>query len=245
MGFLLNPFRLIPPAAGNIQYVGSTYDKNFITNRSISLTALTGGIGSAAIEGDFVIALSLAASNQNRTLGISTAGFETPVANLYSNSTNDAMLYMATKIMTSTPDTTVAFTGTTSSGASMSAGVHVFRGVHLTTPLDTFVEGGLVRTNTQNNTAEPNPAAATPQTAGAKLFIAMVSAHVLGAVNLAQSYLSNAIVDNRDGSTTDMSLAIGTVDWTGGTYDAAIATLTGSSGTDSTASAVIAMRPAA
>lgn len=244
MGFLLNPYRLFIPSSGNIQFVGRISQAGPVSSKTVSLTSLTGGIGSSAIADDFVVGICAASSAADRNPSISTTGY-TQFTDLTVNDTNRVMLYGAWKFMTSTPDTQVdASVGGVDSSGSMILTALVFRGVNLTTPLDTFTEGGTDRNTSGGNSADPNPLSGTPQTSGAKMLIMMAAAHTAGAVNLSQSYLSDAYVDNRDGSTRDVSVAYGTVDWTGGTYDPAAATLAGGTINDSWAASFIALRPA-
>lgn len=244
MGFLLNPYRLFIPASGNIQFVGRNQQKGAVNGKTVSLTSLTGGIGSAAIDGDFVVGVCAACSAADRNPSVSTTGY-TQFVDLSPPDTNRAMLTASYKFMTSTPDTSIDCTvgGVDSSGAMIFSAL-VFRGVNLTTPLDTFTEGGTERNVGGSNSADPNPNSGTPQTAGAVMLLLNVSAHALGAVNLSQSYLSNAYVDNYDGTTRDVSVAFGTVNWTGGTYDPPASTLSGGGTNDSWATSFIAMRPA-
>lgn len=240
MSFLLNPYRLILPASGNIEFVGVASQSGAIGAKTVTLTGLTGGIAAAAIEGDFVLGISMAASNSDRNPSISTAGF-TPIADIYANDTFDTMLNIGWKLMTSTPDTVVDYVvGSTSSAGSHVCINYVFRGVDQTTPLDVSAVNG-----SQLNSANPDPSSITPVTTGAKLIIIHAAAHDHGAIDFTGTgHLSNLFTTSRDGTSHDLSVAIGTVDWTGGVYDPPALSLAGSDTDDSSATSVIALRPA-
>lgn len=240
MGFLLNPYRLFIPSSGNIEFVGMESQSGSVFSKTVSLTSLTGGIATAAIEGDFVLGIAMVASSADRNPSISTAGF-TQIADIYANDQNDTMLNIAWKIMTSTPDTSVSYAvGGVDSGGSHVCVNYVFRGVNQTTPLDVSAVN-----NSGTNGANSNPSSITPITAGSKLVIINVTSHDRGAIDFTGTgYLSNLFTANRDGSNKDISVAIGTVDWTSGAYDPAELSHAGSTTNDSTANSVIALRPA-
>ena len=226
-------------ATSPIQFVGATaFDKGILNGKTASLTSLTGGVDTAARDGDVVVAFLAAASNANRSPSVTTSGY-TNFVNAFANSTNDTMLLGAVKRMGSTPDTQVDFTISADSQGACIAGALVFRGVDATTTLDVAA----VNTSPTAN-ANPDPNAITPTTSGAKILVFMASAHTQGAVNISgASYLTDLILDNYN-SVRDVSIAIGTVDWTGGAYNPAACTLAGTVGSDSNATSVIALRPA-
>lgn len=129
---------------------------------NVSLTALTGGTGSTANEGDLVIAVyGNATVGSNTNQGVTTSGYA-QIADVYSDDTLDANLTVYWKIMGSTPDTTVAFAASGNSAWGCAALVHVWRGVDSTNPID-------VTTTTASgiNTDAFNSPSITPTTPGA------------------------------------------------------------------------------
>lgn len=145
-----------------IQYVGGVAANAGAASYSVSLTALTGGIGSSVQAGDLVVVMSGWSSTANGNPGV-TSPKATEVADLYANGTNDANMSAAYFIAASTPPTSITVTGTTDNAA---AAVMVFRGVHQTTPID-----ATTTTITATTGFDPNPPAITPVTTGAAIVI--------------------------------------------------------------------------
>lgn len=115
--------------ASEITFVGyATSDEGAGT--SVSLTSLTGGIGSAPAAGDFVLALQTRQTTSN--VDYAPSGY-TEILDLYRDTPNtaDPTLGVHYKFMTSTPDTT--FTKSSSNDALFAL---VFRGVNAATPQD-------------------------------------------------------------------------------------------------------------
>ena len=116
-----------------LQYVGgATATKAGATsgNSTISLTALTGGIASAAAAGDIVIAVFATGSTVDRALSITdgTTAYTLIGTELYSNDTYDTNLRVAYKVMGATPDTNVTFGPTLNAADAGAMAVHVWRG---------------------------------------------------------------------------------------------------------------------
>ena len=120
-----------------ILYVGGTFASSSGTTAdlSISLTALTGGIGTSPQPGDMVLVAHSWGSTVDRTMVASTAGY-TVIADRYSDSTYDTNLGIYYKFMSATPDTTVAVPSTVSTADSRAVAVHVWRNVNQLNPLD-------------------------------------------------------------------------------------------------------------
>ena len=134
-----------------IEYVGGK--SGSATNGgdvSLDLTALTGGIDTAARTGDLVLAWGNVSNGGGQ---INTAGY-TPID-------SDGFVPIERKFMGATPDTSVVGEGGGGSSNSSAYGVMVFRGVDQTTPLDA------TPTLATANSTNPNPPSITPATDGA------------------------------------------------------------------------------
>jgi hypothetical protein len=127
---------------------------------SLSLTSLTGGIGSAPAEDDIVL---VAVGGSNSTdQDIAITGY-TEVADVYANGTfTDTNLGVFYKIMGGTPDTTVDIP----SLSNIRAVVYVLRGVDTTTPMD-----ATATTATKTSSGIPDPPAITTATANAMVVV--------------------------------------------------------------------------
>lgn len=225
-----------------IQYVGSNTGTwagaNSGTN-TVSLTALTGGIASAAAIGDLVIAVYATGSTAAATLSITdgTTAYTLAGTALYANGTSyDSNLRVAYKYLT-TSNTSVTFGATGNTQDAGAATVHVFRGVDSTNILDVAVT-----TATGTATGRPTPPAITPVTAGAFIFMAGGGAAATGAVFTAAALSGFRSVTSAD--TNDANLGAGYVTWTSGTYTPAQWTGGTTGTTDSWTAATLALRPA-
>ena len=205
------------------------------SSQQTDLTALTGGIDTAAAAGDLVVTIAGAASNTDRNLAIS--GQDSIIQDRVTNDTYRAMLVIGQKVMTGTPDTSVTITANASSGSSLAAVSYVFRDMNATNE-DTL------NTNTLN-TFDPVMSAVTPTTSGAVALVAAVSAHNRGAINfnLGGDVYSTAF-DSRNG-TQDITFGVGLIDYSGGTITPAAWTITGTDSAQfSNISASVAYAPA-
>lgn len=234
--------KLLAPSSSGIQFVGGnggTQVGATAGSVSVSLTALTGGIGSQAIANDLVIALFTTGSQADRILSITT-GYTLIGSELYVNEMYDINFRIAYKFMPSTPDTDVTIGNT---GNANDAGAHqvmVYRGVDLVTPLDVAAVSA-----TGIDTAVPNPAAITPATGGAVIVVAAGSAHNATTGVFTASQLSEFVTRVQD-DTFDTTLGIGNYyDWVSGSFDPNAWTFSGADvNTYSWAAMTIALRPA-
>lgn len=229
-----------------IQYVGGlTASKLGATsgNSTISLTALTGGIASAAAAGDIVIAVFGTGTTVDRTLAINDGTTEYTLigSELYSNDTFDTSLRVAYKIMGATPDTTVTFgpTGSDEDGGAMA--VHVWRGIDTATPLDVTAV-----TATGINTYLPNAGSITPVTAGAIVIVAGAGGREKDLTGTyAASDLSNFIQNQQTTANGAVIAGVGSFAWTSGAFDPAAWTGSGDTTSFSWAAITLALRPGA
>lgn len=143
--------------ANSIEFVGWVGGTSTDTAIVLDLTALTGGIGTAAAENDIVVFVHLHRGTVDQNVGTSTSGYA-EVADLYANaSAIDPNLSVNWKRMGSTPDTSVTSNVITGRNTAVA---YVLRGVDTTTALD-------VTSTTSTNTATgvADPPAITPTTA--------------------------------------------------------------------------------
>lgn len=228
-------------AASGIQLVGVKFQGGGSnTTSTISLTALTGGIGTTAQDGDLVIAFGGKAHSVNYNVAMVTSGY-TEDADIYANDVQDCNLGVFHKFMTSTPDTTAVLDHggtTTNSGIG---GVIVFRGIDPTTPLDVAVT---TATGIDGNLSNPPPI--TPTTAGAWIVAIYAGSNDSSAtVPSAPANMTNFAFDNGQGTTTGLQIGVATkTDWTSGAFDPDAWTGTDNEASTSWAAVTIALRPA-
>lgn len=228
-------------ASAGIQFVGgATAAQSGSSSPSISLTGLTGGLASSPSPGDLVVVAVESNAAGNLALSASTSGF-TQVVDLHGDDTVDANLLVAYKIMSGSPDSSVA---ASLDGATNSAiAVWVFRGVNASNPLDVAATSA-----TGANSDRPNPPSITPVTAGAVIVAiggGAGSGDVTGAL-LAQSgsELSNFLTAGAYTGASTPLIAGGWVAWASGAFDPAGLVGGANSGSSAWAGVTLALRPA-
>ena len=219
-----------------ITYLGEvsvTHDGS-VGGMTVSLTSLS------LQQDDVVVVGFLLASNTDRSIGVNTAGY-TEEAELFANDTYDANLSVSWKRMGSTPDSSVDVSGPGSSTHPARIIARGYRGVDTTTAMD------VARTTaTGTNGLLVDPPSITPTTSGA-----LIVAWGCGAANaaaLSTAYSSSDLTDFTSGIVSnfyDLAYGVGHKSWTSGAFDAAAWTGTETATTDSRASVVLALRPAA
>lgn len=221
---MLSHFLRAAKKNSGIQYVGGVTggtegDDTATNNRvTLSLTGLTGGIGSSVAANDIIIVLNGTISTSDRDIGPVTSGY-TEIADLYSSDDRDANLSFAYKVADGT-ETSVVLTGGSGSSNNPSVGiVQVWRGVSTTTPLDVTST-----TATGTNTGRPNVPSITPTTAGCVVLGMGVGTASDNTAVLTASGLSNVLAKNQ-GNPTSLLNTNGIIaaykDWTSGAYDMA------------------------
>jgi hypothetical protein len=208
-----------------------------VSDITVPLTSLTGGIGTQPIAGDLVVVfygIGYTSGIQGFSLSGYISGSLTGTDNY---NTKSAYGY---RLMPATPDTSITITGGTGGIANAGAvALQVWRRVHATTPLDVTTT-----TATGTNSLLANPPAITPTTAGAIILAGGVGAHVQGVQTFSSSALANFISVGGD-DTTDVTVGLGSYVWTSGAYDPAVFTFSGSDITTSSwVAATLALRPA-
>ena len=127
---------------------------------AVDLTALTGGIASAAAAGDVVVVNTAIGDNGDFAMAISTAGYTT-VAELWADGSRDTNQLVAYKVL-ATAETSVVVVGSNNSLRGGTTIVHVWRGEDTTT-----VEDVIATTNTLIDTGYADPSSIQPATTGA------------------------------------------------------------------------------
>jgi hypothetical protein len=234
--------------APTIKYVGG-YVEGFAgttSNKTISLTSLSGGLASSPSANDIVVVYFANSSEVDDNLVVSGYTEVTEIRGTFVDAY--ANLVVAYKFMGVTPDTSVTLTGGTLSGQNGGCiGISVWRGVNQTTPLDvtsTTATGG------DFPGTRPNPPAITTVTSGAVI--------IAGGVGSTDSFSSFSNYSSSDldgfrstqgvtsGSGNDCYLGIGFKRLQVGTFNPAIFTggPGGISASVSLASVTMALRPA-
>jgi hypothetical protein len=231
---------LLAASGGGIDYVGGYVDGfgGGTTDRTITLTSLTGGLASAPAAGDLVIVYFGTGSTTNRNLVVS--GY-TEVIELYSNDNFDTNLAVAYKFMGGVPDTSFTLTGGTGSTSDGGAvAVQVWRGVNAVTPLD------VTRTTaTGINSVLCDPPAITPITPGAIIVSGGAGAHEEDDVETYSSSDLTAFISAGDDDSNSVTIGIGYHVWTSGSFNPAQFTFSGDDDTNySWAAVTLALRPA-
>lgn len=227
-----------------LEYVGGTYatqGPNSGAGYTVSLTGLTGGIGTAPIQGDIVIILNGWGYTADDNPGVLTAGY-TELCDLYVNATSDANLSVSWKIMGPTPDTDA---NVKSSPSSNTAGnvtvVHVWRGVNPVTPID------VATTTTTATNISPDSPSITPITSGCVI----LSCGLLAASSSTASTLStptgmsNGVTASINAPNHSPSAGVASYSgWLSGAYDPAAWSASAIPTGSSSAAATIVLRPA-
>jgi hypothetical protein len=201
----------------NLVYVGSQVASGLGTTANIVLNYnLTGGTNSTPQAGDFVIvAFAASVGSAGTTLSYRISGY-TQIADLFSNDQEDTELQVGTKFMTSTPDTSVTITaGSGNAAHAYAIAVHVWRNVDTAVSIDVTATTAITI-----NSLLVNPASITPVTTGTQIVVIGAGAHTGGVDTYSAGYLSNFRTTGADDG-DDISIGIGSVLWTGGTYDPA------------------------
>ncbi len=225
-----------------LQYVGGASATGTAASYTVSLTALTGGIGSAPIEGDIVVvctAFGYTAASAPAVLGNNSGAYPNAFTALHVNDTWDTEFGVEYQVQGATPDTTLTISRVASTAYGGGAVAHVWRGADPTTPLDVTT-----LTATGSNGSRPNPPAITPVTAGAVVLACGAGTQgASGSAFTVFSGMGNAVSINADGSTSDAGVLIASVAWTSGSYDPAAATGGATSTSSSWAAATLVLRP--
>lgn len=237
--------KLLGANASGLKFVGgtsATQAANSGAGYTISLTSLTGGLGSAPAAGDIVIVATGWAYTTDGNPGVTTSGY-TELCDLYAHSGADANFSVNWKIMGPTPDTNVSVT---TSASTASAGhvtvIQVWRGVNQTTPID-------VTTTTSTSTTASNPPnspSITPVTRGCVILSCGLYAgnDSTAATLTTPSGMQNGVIASINASYSASAGIASYSDWISGAYDPAAWGISGTSSGSSSAAASVVLRPA-
>lgn len=222
-----------------ITYVGGASNVGTGSTITVDLTSLTGGVASSPSEGDLVVVVWGHGDTTDRTMSVSTSGYDTPL-DLYQTETWDPNLGVASKFMGSTPDTSVVVNRTSNAAYGGAAVVHVWRGVDTTTRYD------VTRTTASGqNSHLVNPPSITPTTAGAVVLACGIGTQATtGAAFTIPSNMENGVSVKSDGTTSDAAVFIASAAWTSGAFDPNAVTGGTGGGSAGWIGVTIALRPA-
>lgn len=187
-----------------IQFVG----RSSSATTPLSLTALTGGIDTAARQDDLVVYVLSLPGTSDVNLAVTTTGY-TEVADLYANDNTDTNISVGYKFMGSTPDTSIA----RPAGTGYALIAHVWRGVDTSNPMDVTPT-----TATGTNTGVPIPPAITPTTAGAIVLCLAGDGNISTPVSYTSSQLSNFVSQSANTGSFGTVAGVGSFAWSGGTF---------------------------
>lgn len=210
---------------------------------SYSLTSLTGGIGSAPIEGDLVIVVAGWSGGADDTPFMLTAGYTAAHTDLYADDAHDPNMGVWYKFMGSTPDTTVQPGAAGGFVVASACAVQVWRGVDQTTPMDvtpttaTGIDSGL-----------PNSPSVTPVTLGAAIISCALGTTETGGYSsptAPANMLSGRFTARSTGTFMGCASFIAAkTGWVSGAFDPDPWTGGTSSASESWAASTIVLRPA-
>jgi hypothetical protein len=233
-----------PAAVTDITLVGYKTLTHAGGTTSMTLSGLTGGIGTDPAAGDLVVVFRASGTTANRTLTVTTSGYTSDSSRNVGSAgaPNRISEVLAYKVMGGSPDTSVAWAGAGVSDEVNTTTVAVFRKVDPTTPLDV----ALVAVSGLGVSA-PNPGSITPTTAGTKVVAFSCTGYPASAGNLALS--GGGMTQIAAGSELSSNLRaiswhIGISDWTSGALDLPALTFGRSDATDNSLSIVLALRKA-
>lgn len=223
-----------------LEYVGGALATGSTGPLTVSLTALTGGIGASAQPGDLVVVASGFVGTAEGQPGVTTAGY-TPLAQLYADaSARDTNLAVACKLLTDAEGSVTCLgSGVASNGAVAVA--HVWRGVDPVAPLDVAIA-----TASGLNTRAMNSPPVTPVTDGAVVLSigAAVSTAGFNSTVPPAGYANHVFRAHDPG--TAFGCGIASKSWAGtGPEDPPNWGSTGGTSGDSWAAATLVLRPAA
>lgn len=198
-----------------LTYVGGTTSSavgSTGTNLTVSLTSLTGGVASAPAEGDIVIVSYATGSTSDRDLNVVTSGY-TRHCDLYSNDSYDTNLWVATKIMGSTPDTSVVLPPSADTSDAITVNIQVWRA---SSGYKIYLRSFDIQTATGVNTGRPTPPAITPTYSGSIIICGGAGAYSSVIAEYTSS-LDN-FVSKTQADSNSSYLGMGSYAWTSGTY---------------------------
>lgn len=239
MSMIVNPYRYASAGGAGLVFVGGTSSGPINGGGgSLSLTSLTGGIGTAAAIGDIVIVAVAYGSTANRS-GTLPGGY-TSLVSVGADDNFDCELRVGYKVL-SAADSGLTVGGTGSGVDASGVAVHVWRNINAT-PIDVTTT-----TATGIDAAQPDPPAITPVTAGA--IILVVGGAAGGTLaNFSGPSMSGGLehlVEGWGADTNDGHVAMyAKTDWTSGAFNPTAFSGGGGGSTSCWCACTIALRPA-
>lgn len=204
-----------------LQLVGRAHLAGGVSNGTVSLTSLSGGIASQPAVGDIIIVgLAVSAITAARTFTIKDAGGTDYdlIAQLYADDTVDVSARFAWKVVSGTADTSL----TTTRSASMNRDlimIEVWRGFDPASPFDVAAVTG-----TGINAGRPDPQSITPVTSGAVgIFMGFGTGLQSANAVFTSSDLSDFLSTQQPGDASNYGLigGAGSYPWTSGAINPA------------------------
>jgi hypothetical protein len=196
---------------GGIKYVGGRTEgfAGSASNITVSLTGLSGGTSSSPNNGDLVMVYFGVGTTFAQTLSVD--GY-TSVAQVESGGAREAVLRVAYKFMSATPDTSITLTnGTRGDQFAGAVSVHVWKNVGSVTSSATASATGSVLCN---------PPSVTPTVAGSIILAGGAGVHTEGIATFSSSDLSN-FLSSGGNDNYDVSIGLGSKEWQSGSFNPA------------------------
>lgn len=222
-------------------YVGGTIDAGpgEAGPGTVSLTSLTGGIGTAPIAGDVIVVAYAIGSISDRNVSVSiNQGTITELVDLYSNDTVDTNLGVYYSVVGATPPTSITAGDTGSTANAGALAVHVWRNIDTTTPIDVTTT-----TATAGNSALANPPAITTATENAVVIAIGASGNDNATATFTQGGDLTNFLSVGGSDTEDATVGMGSIATTSPATVDPIAFSIATSSTFSWAAATVVLRP--
>ena len=254
MAFAIDMLRMRPQEAGGaISFVGSgEHSSTTLATTTFSFSSLLDELGGTPTlqDGDLIlVALAHTTLGFDKTQAeltvagnVSAAGYTPAHTDLYADDNSDTNLQVQYRFYNSADgDTGITIPAAQPGPTSVVATIHVFRGVHQTTPLDVTPV-----TQTRINGGVPDALAITPVTAGAWIVVvgaASANAALTNPANLSTvtNHFRSAEAAGSPGGVVAAGLK---TDWASGAFDPETFGGGSSSTTISRAMVSLALRPA-
>lgn len=196
-----------------IQYVGGATVNLSSPTSTISFPTLSGGLASSPSANDVVIIYYQVTRTSDPLLDITGYAKETYIRSSGSGGTTN--LFVGSKTMGATPDTTIAFVGAGSSGNGPCAAIQVWRNV------DPYYSVSQIVTSSSTSTILCNPPSITPTVVGS---VIVAGGGGSSSVNSTATYSSSDLtnfISIGSNSTSNSVVGLGYKTWTSGAFDPA------------------------
>jgi len=224
-----------------LAYVGGTSGTGTTATYTVSLTGLTGGLASAPAEGDVVVVFSGFGNTASSAPGISgnnSGAYNVATAAQHVNDTWDTEFGSFYMVMGTTPDTSLTASRTDNAAYGGATNVHVWRGVDTASPfIGAAIASGFNGNVIDAPSYDPAVADAIVIAGGAGTLGAGASAHT------AMPGAANLLLTTGTGTTSDISLVMGSYSYAGVAIDPDACTGATADKAASWAGVTLAIRP--